>query len=118
MTKREQQIHQRLQPICASLPGSLETVSFGHPTWRVRDKTYCILETYQGKTSLCVKVGKPLQSVFLADPRFYRTPYIGQHGWVSLIVDSPPDWDEVRELVRSSYDLVQTKLKTKPKPRV
>lgn len=113
MTKREQHILKGLRPICRSLEGTVETETFGHPTWRIRDKTYCVLETYQGHTSICVKVGKDLQPVFLADDRFYRTPYIGQHGWVSLKVDTDPDWDEVRELVRGSYELVPSKPKRK-----
>lgn len=109
MTKREQQILKGLRPICLALEGTEETVMFGHPTWRARGKTYCVLETYQGHTSICIKVGKSIQPVFLEDPRFYRTPYIGQHGWVSLKVDDEPDWEEVKELVGGSHQLATAK---------
>jgi predicted DNA-binding protein (MmcQ/YjbR family) len=50
-----------------------------------------------------------MQPVFLEDPRFYRTPYVGQHGWVSLRANTKLDWDEIGGLVRGSYELVSVK---------
>jgi predicted DNA-binding protein (MmcQ/YjbR family) len=38
---------------------------------------------------------------------FYKTPYIGQNGWVSLKAGGPLDWTEIRHLVTESYRLVQ-----------
>jgi predicted DNA-binding protein (MmcQ/YjbR family) len=34
---------------------------------------------------------------------YVRTPYIGQHGWVSVEAGSELDWDEVEELVVDGY---------------
>jgi predicted DNA-binding protein (MmcQ/YjbR family) len=59
--------------------------------------------------AISVKVGKPMQSVFLEDQRFYRTPYVGQHGWVSLKANTKLNWNEIGDLVRSSYELVSIK---------
>ena len=54
-----------------------------------------------------MKVEKELQELFLADARFFRTPYVGKHGWVTLKVHAAPlDWDEIRELLAGSYRLV------------
>ena len=54
-----------------------------------------------------MKVGTLLQGVFLEDPRFFRTPSIGKHGWVTLRVYAAPlNWNEIRELVKGSYHLV------------
>jgi len=70
-------------------------------------RVYTVLEEYNRELSLCVKVGKDLQDVFLMDPRFYRTPYIGQNGWVLLKVYAAPlNWTEVRDLVGGSYQLI------------
>jgi predicted DNA-binding protein (MmcQ/YjbR family) len=45
--------------------------------------------------------------MFLDDSRFFRTPYIGRHGWVTLRVYAAKlNWNEIRELVKGSYDLV------------
>jgi predicted DNA-binding protein (MmcQ/YjbR family) len=103
-------ILRKLRKACASLPNSTETVSFGHPTFQVQGKTYAVLEEYKGDLSICFKVEKSVQGVFLEDPRFYRTPYTGKHGWVSLKVHAAPlDWKEIGELLAGSHELAGKK---------
>jgi phosphoribosylglycinamide formyltransferase-1 len=42
--------------------------------------------------------------------RFYLPAYIGPRGWVALRLDvGKVDWDEVRELLLSSYALIAPK---------
>ncbi len=103
----EDAILKRLRKICVALPDTTETVTFGHPNFRVANKMFAVLEEYKGELGICVNVGKLLQGVFLDDPRFFRTPYIGRHGWVTLRVYAAElDWNEIWELVRGSYALV------------
>ena len=101
-------IAERLRSICLALPTATETVSFGHPTFQVEGKTFCVLDVYKGETAIAVKVGIPAQGIFLEDARFYKTPYIGKHGWVSLRTDGKLNWREIRGLVEGSYALVKT----------
>jgi predicted DNA-binding protein (MmcQ/YjbR family) len=97
----------RLRKICSQLADSNETVSFGHPTFQVAGKTFAVFELYKKEFGLALKVEQNLQQVFLNDPRFYLTPYIGKHGWVTLRMTSEKlDWKEVRELVKGSHRLV------------
>ncbi|HTR39547.1 MAG TPA: MmcQ/YjbR family DNA-binding protein [Bryobacteraceae bacterium] len=105
----EKKILARLREICLALPKTSETTTFGHPTFQVGTKTFMVLETYKGVLSICVKVGKNMQPVFLEDGRFYRTPYVGQHGWVSLRANTKLDWKEIEGLVQGSYELVHNK---------
>ncbi|MDZ4801641.1 MAG: MmcQ/YjbR family DNA-binding protein [Bryobacteraceae bacterium] len=87
-----------------ALPEATETRTFGNPTFQVTGKTFCVLETYRGEFSIAVKVGKTDQARFLGDPRFFRTPYVGRYGWVSLkCAAAPIDWDEVNVLMTASY---------------
>ena len=109
MTAKEERILAKLRPICLALPDTIETVTFGHPTFRAGKKTFAVLETYQGHLSLALKVRKADQGIFLNDPRFYRTPYIGQHGWVSLKVGGKVNWTEVKHLVVDSFRLTASK---------
>ncbi len=103
----EETILKRLRKICLRLPGAVEGLSFGHPTFRVDGKIFVVLEEYKGELGICLKVGKLLQGIFLEDPRFFRTPYIGKHGWVTLRVHAAPlNWDEIRHLVKGSYQSV------------
>lgn len=101
-----QQMTDRLRKICLTWPETTETVTFGHPTFRVDGKTFCVFEEYKGEPSIVVKVGKAMQDVFLQDERFYRTPYVGKHGWVSLKTSGRLNWREIKELIAGSYHLV------------
>jgi predicted DNA-binding protein (MmcQ/YjbR family) len=109
----ELKILSKLREICLALPGSSETVTFGHPTFQAgKMKTFAVLERYKGELSISFKVGKSMQSVFLDDPRFFKTPYVGQHGWVSLRVNgSRLDWKEIAELAAGSHQLITGKKK-------
>ena len=100
-------ILKRLRKICLRLPATSEGITFGHPTFRVEKKMFAVLEEYRGELGICLKVGTLLQGVFLDDPRFFRTPYIGKHGWVTLrVYGAPLNWKELRDLLKGSYDLV------------
>jgi predicted DNA-binding protein (MmcQ/YjbR family) len=105
----EKKILAKLRELCLALPKTSETITFGHPTFQVGTKTFAVLETYKGELSICVKVGKKMQPVFLEDPRFYRTPYVGQHGWVSLRANTKLNWKEIAQLVHGSHELVSAK---------
>src|SRR5580704_19592894 len=103
----EAQILRLLRKICLGLPGVAEGITFGHPTFRVNGKMFAVLEAYKGELGICVKVERELQGIFLDDSRFFRTPYIGKHGWVTLKVYAARlNWTEVKDLVRGSYRLV------------
>ena len=85
----------------------------GHPTFRVNERIFAVFEEYRGEPTLAVQVGKPRQRVFLEDSRFIRTPYLGQHGWVSLRLsrsaETAADWEEIASLIRGSYSMVASR---------
>ncbi len=96
-----------MRAISLALPGSEEVLTHGHPAFTGGKRIFAVLEEYRGELSLCVKVGLDVQAVFLADPRFYLTPYIGKRGWVSLKVHAAPiDWDEIAGLLEGSHQAV------------
>src|SRR5712692_9562147 len=99
----------KLRQICLALPQTAEVKAWGHPNFRVANKTFAVLEEYKGKLSIAFKVAKAHQYLFLKDPRFYLTPYIGQHRWISLIVDGRINWNEVQHLVDDSFRLAAPK---------
>jgi predicted DNA-binding protein (MmcQ/YjbR family) len=101
----------KLREICLALPEVQEVKSWGHPTFKAAGKTFAVLETYNNHLCICFKATLPLQQLLIEDPRFFKTPYIGKQGWVSLIADKPPKWSEVRQLIRESYGLVTLRSK-------
>jgi predicted DNA-binding protein (MmcQ/YjbR family) len=49
------------------------------------------------------------RDALLADPRFAPAPYLARGGWLALDLTGPVDWDEVDELMRTSYRLIAPK---------
>ena len=108
----------KLRAICLALPDTTETATWGHPNFRVSNKIFCAYEVFGGELSMCFKVGKEMQGVFLEDTRFYKTPYVGQHGWVSLkVAAGKVNWKEVKELCEDSYRRVRPQAKAKKAAR-
>ena len=98
---------ERLREICLALPKANETVTWGHPTFRARKKTFAVFEEYKGVWCIAFKVEKEHQTLFLTDGRFFVTPYIGQRGWLSLKVERRLDWKEIKHLIVESYRLAE-----------
>ena len=93
----------RLRRYCLSLPGTSEVGAWGHPNFRVAGRAFAVYEFYRGRPSIAVKSDLDLQEILIEDQRFFRTPYLGQHGWVSLWADQPLQWEMVKDLVMGSY---------------
>ena len=76
-----------LRGLCASLPGAEEYVMVHHPAFRVGKKPFAIVgmeEATKGAT-LSVNLGVDAQEDLVQSGRFTRTPYIGRHGWVTIV---------------------------------
>jgi predicted DNA-binding protein (MmcQ/YjbR family) len=95
----------RIRNFCLQFPDSKEVIQFGHPFFKWRDKPFAVLDD----NDISIKVEKESQPLFLEDPRFTKTPYIGNHGWITLSLSPPINWEEVEELIRGSYEFVSTK---------
>ena len=100
----------RVRALCMALPEATETRTLGNPTFQITGKTFCVVESYRGEFCVSIKVGKPKQSSYLRDERFFRTPYVGRYGWVSLRVDAAPlNWTEIQDLIEASYRQIAPK---------
>lgn len=97
----------RLRNLCLAFPEATEQEWFGRPTFRCGK----IFAYYgQGQTgrprpaSVQVLPEADEREALLADPRCYVPSHIGPYGWVGLDLGvAPPDWQEIAELLDSSY---------------
>jgi len=106
----EAQVLKKLRALCLSLPETSETTMFGHPTFKAGKKTFAVLGHQDGHLTVGLPVGHDAQRALLTDKkRFLRTHYVGQHGWVSLIVDGKLDEQLLAGLVRQAYEQVALK---------
>lgn len=87
--------------LCGGLPQAEEYTMVHHPAFRVGKKPFAILGG-RHEAELSIKVPVEEQHLYLEDPRFHRTPYIGQHGWVTMRLGAMAP-DELRKLVDLSY---------------
>lgn len=107
---REKELIAALREICAALPEvSVERDGFGHTSFRVRKKTFVTIGDGDGRGSLSVKSDPVGQDLLVRRGPWLRTPYIGQHGWVSVWGDDDFDWGEVEALVGDAYRMVAPK---------
>jgi len=100
----------RIRAICLGLPEATEKPFGGHtsPAFRVRDKMFVVIS--EDQSSMTVKADKGVQGILVnSDPeRFFVPKYVGSKGWVGvrLDLDSPPDWEEMAEVIYESYCLL------------
>lgn len=82
---------------------------FGHTSFRVRDKPFVILGEQGDRPSLSLKSDRHTQKYLIEHTTFVKTPYIGQHGWVTLDETEAADWGQVEQLLRDGYRLAAPK---------
>jgi len=96
---------QAIRDIALAFPEATEKETWGHPTFRVRDKIFVSSGTDDdGRAVVTMKAAPGEQESLLAegDP-FYLPKYVGSRGWIGLRVDADTDWRMVAELVIDSY---------------
>jgi predicted DNA-binding protein (MmcQ/YjbR family) len=99
----------RLRRICLALPDTKETLTWGQPHFRVGEKIFCGCGDEKGRTVIGFKLERDHADAIIQDERFWRAPYVGHKGWVSMDAAGIRDWDEVRALVLESYRLIAPK---------
>ena len=109
LTARQQKpLLDRIRRICLALPDTSERLSHGEQAFFVKDRSFLNMDTYHhGSAHYSAWVAAPLGSQDLltkSDPeRYFVPPYVGYRGWVGVILDGDPDWDEVERVIRDGY---------------
>jgi hypothetical protein len=98
----------RLRKICLALPDTWEKLSHGEPAFFVGKKQFASYDNHHhGAPHISVWCSAPpgAQQVLVnADPdRFFVPPYVGQRGWVAIVLDNSPDWGEVAAVIEEAY---------------
>lgn len=103
--------------ICLAFPGALERVSHGMPNWYTT-KTFVTFGAVEKGSHASTRWAQSIQvlpdpaerTALEQDPRFFTPAYTGPYGWLGLDLAAmgpadSVDWNEVRELVDTSYRL-------------
>jgi predicted DNA-binding protein (MmcQ/YjbR family) len=106
----------RLREVCLAFPGADEKVSHGRPCFFTKK----IFAIYGAVTKGDHNSGAHDQAVIFMpddeerialdqDDRFFVPAYWGPHGWRATDLDDTTDWDEITELVDTSFRLTAPK---------
>jgi len=102
-----------LRQVCLALPEAVEIEAWGRPTFRAgaKGKMFAIFEGNDDHPFAVVfKPEADERPALLGDARFYVPPYHGPYGWLGLdLTAEKVAWDEVAELVETSYRQVALK---------
>ena len=100
-----------LRGICLAFPETAEVEAWGRPTFRAGKKLFAVFGGSDEHPYAVVFKPEPEERpALLGDARFYVPPYFGASGWLALdFAAAPVDWDEVHELMESSYRQVALK---------
>jgi len=106
---------ERIRKLCLALPNAEEVHPFSAQDsfWRTNGNWFASHGEWKGDWLLSVRVEPGLKDVFLDDPRFLKTPYLGRNNWVSLKLDPKPDWREIKALLGSSHEIAAAMPKRK-----
>jgi predicted DNA-binding protein (MmcQ/YjbR family) len=99
----------KISALCLALPDTKLTMTWGSPHFRVADKIFCGFGSDDGKLVMGVKLAMRHAQALVKQERFWPSPYVGKHGWVSMDVTQRKSWDEVAALIRESYELIAPK---------
>ena len=102
----------RLRAICAALPESLETKTFGHPTFQAgKGRTFVVLDDHEQPGLLClvVKLDSAEQKARVDGVRVFPSRFGAKHGWTAVRVDADTDWDLAKDVVIRSFRSVALK---------
>ena len=100
----------RVRELALAFPDAAEKVSHGHPAFY----TTRVFAYYGGaikvdgsyvahEHSVLVLVEDDDRLALLEEPRCYLPAYLGGYGWIGLDLGGRTDWQEVWELLDSSY---------------
>ena len=116
----------QVRQICLDLPAACEKETWGHPTFRVRDKIFASIGFGDGATDFSLDRGGaegavPVVAMTMKSTHdeqggllarglpFFRPKYVGKNGWIGIVIGDKTDWVEVEELILDSYCLVAPK---------
>lgn len=118
MSPESAALAERLRAICLSFEGATEKLSHGSPAFFVGGRLFATYDDYHhgakhAATWLAAPPGAQ-EMLIAADPeRYFRPPYVGHRGWVAVVLDTEPDWDDVAGLIADAVEFVRPVRKTR-----
>lgn len=105
-----------LRALALAFPEAIEKEAFGRPTFRAGEKGKVFSYFGQGQSghprpfSVLVLLEEAEREALLTEERCYLPSYLAPAGWLGIdLTITTPDWQEIAELLDSSYRRVASK---------
>lgn len=103
----------RLRRLCLSIPGAVEKLSHGEPTFFTPRRVFAMFANNHhgdGHVAVWLPAGPGVQDAAIEEaPRiFFRPPYVGPAGWIGVELARIDD-DRLGSLIREAFNLVSAK---------
>ena len=103
----------RLRRLCLSIPGTIEKLSHGEPTFFTPKRVFAMFANNHhgdGHIAVWLPVGPGVQDALIeeAPQIFFPPPYVGPAGWVGVELSRVDD-EWLGALVREAFQLVAAK---------
>ena len=103
----------RLRRLCLSIPGTMEKLSHGEPTFFTPARVFAMFANNHhddGHIAVWLPMGPGVQEALVEDaPEIYfRPPYVGPSGWVGVEMARVDD-QQLGSLVREAFNLITAK---------
>lgn len=99
----------KIREICLALPDASESEKWGKPHFCVKEKIFAGCGEEDGKLVMGFKLEMSHARQIIQLPGFWKAPYVGHKGWVSMDVTVHDDWELLNEFVLESYKLIAPK---------
>ncbi len=103
----------RVRRICLSIPGAVERISHGEPTFFTPKRVFAMFADNHhadGHIAVWVPAGPGVQAALIeeAPGAYFRPPYVGASGWVGVELPEVDD-EQLGALIREAFRLVNAK---------
>jgi hypothetical protein len=116
-TPRLEAAMEQVRPLALALPGVVEKVSHGSPTFFTgegrKGRTFASVhderEWFEGRLCLWAASEEPVRQALMEENPdvYFVPPYVGHRGWLGMRLDTETvDWDEVAGVLEDAHALV------------
>jgi hypothetical protein len=104
---------ERLRRLCLSIPGTMEKISHGEPTFFTPKRVFAMFANNHhndGHIAVWLPTAPGVQAALIeeAPEIYFRPPYVGPAGWVGVELSEIDD-DWLGSLIREAFSLMAAK---------
>ncbi|HEX7361218.1 MAG TPA: MmcQ/YjbR family DNA-binding protein [Bryobacteraceae bacterium] len=112
----------RVRRICSSIPGTIEKLSHGEPTFFTPKRVFAMFANNHhedGHVAVWVPAAPGVQAALIeeAPDTYFRPPYVGVAGWVGVELSKVDD-EQLGALIREAFRFITSKTSAKPTRRM